>query len=94
MNGLNGWSKIIFQLGLPAAMVFFFLFQQAGYIPSAVIEVDKKIEKHQTEQEAVNKQLIETLKGMGRAADEQTRIQRNTCLNTAKDGGERRECLR
>lgn len=91
---MNGWQKIIFQYGLPAAMVFFFLGQMAGYIPSVAEEVSKKIDSHQAEQSATNKALVETLKDMQQTMKEQTRIQRTACINAAKDSVERAECVR
>ena len=93
-NGLPGWAKLVSFIGLPAAIMAFFLGQQAGLIPSVQAEVKTAVERHTTETTEQTMALLDAVKEMVQGQKDVQRIQRTSCVNAAKTAAERTDCLR
>lgn len=93
MNNLPTWAKIIFNWGLPASIVFFFLFQQAGYIPSTAASTHEVVKAHAAETKALDQAQLEALRAIVEAQREAARLLRIQCLKAAQTDQDRQNCL-
>ena len=87
------WLKTIFDWGLPAAIVFFFLFQQAGFVRSVASETQEAVREHSAETQALGKAQLEAFQAIARGQAEAARLLRLQCLKQATTDYDRQQCL-
>ena len=93
MNGLPGWVKVVFNFGLPAAIVFFLLAQQAGVIHSIAAETNETVKAHQGQTERQGQAQLEALQAIAKGQAESARLLRIQCLKAATTDSDRQQCL-
>jgi len=105
-NGFNvstwpKWAQVVFVIG-PTAMIALFLVWQNN--TRGVVQLDRieaRVEAHAATSAEVARDLAATTASLAKAAENdraQTRtlisLQRQVCLNTAKNDDQRRECAK
>ena len=94
------WLKLAFQWGPVAAIVFFLLFQSAGWIPSIAGEVKDEVknvgeavQSHEGSRKTSMEKQTDALKSLIQLNQESVRLYRLACLREAKTEADRQTCL-
>lgn len=93
MNNLPTWVKVIFNFGLPTAIVFFLLAQGAGYVPSVASETREAVKSHSEATGTLDRAQLEALQAIARGQQESARLLRIQCLKQATTDSDRQQCL-
>ena len=88
------WLKPVFQWGPVAAIVFFLLFQSAGWVPSLALEVKESLHGHEVAREKAMTEQTDALRSLIKLQQESGRLQTLACLREARSEADRQACLK